>query len=466
MAKSLTTVTTLQTFQAWLDKTNEMVGVFNSDAMTASPGGDTTIGNATLTGNFQATNLTATGTASFDDINVATPGQNIAIDPIAITASTSAQCAVFSYTSGGQTRYTDGSLSWDVGLESSNPGNFIIDTGSGTTKLELSPAGTLTVPNLITTEAISAGTTLTVTGLATFNGGISGLDTSVVPEAAGATFANDQQYFSRVKAHGAFSAGSNITFTDIANDVKTIAVSATPTFTTAIIKNGVATAGFDKSALGVKLDTIASSTGFLGETVFKIQVPGGDPNDPNASVFYDTVDIGRSYTTLENSLQVNGTNGIRTTGRLVVGTSSNAKDILCYGDVDCYNGSDVTIRLDGSAGDIIAEGDVTAFGTVSDINLKENIEVIPNALDKVAQIRGVTFNYKDKPKEKMTGLIAQELEEVLPGVVYHVENDNKTKFKALRYGNVVGLLVEAIKELQTKVDELEKKCSCNNDQNS
>jgi hypothetical protein len=63
-------------------------------------------------------------------------------------------------------------------------------------------------------------------------------------------------------------------------------------------------------------------------------------------------------------------------------------------------------------------------------------------------------------------LIAQEVEQILPGVVYNVENDNKTNFKALRYGNVVGLLVEAIKELQTKVNELEKKCSCNNDQNS
>jgi len=122
-----------------------------------------------------------------------------------------------------------------------------------------------------------------------------------------------------------------------------------------------------------------------------------------------------------------------------------------------------TIRLNGEDGSIVAEGDITAFGSTSDINLKENIEVIPNALDKVAQIRGVTFNYKDTPKEKMTGLIAQEVEEILPGVVYHVENDNKTKFKALRYGNVVGLLVEAIKELQTKVDELEKKCSCNSD---
>jgi hypothetical protein len=463
MAKSLSTIATTQTFQAWLDKTNEMVGVFNSDAVTASPGGDTTNGNATLVGNFTATNVTATGSGLFDDINVATPGQNITLDPIAITASASAQCAVFSFSSGGQTRYTDGSLSWDVGLENSNPGNFIIDTGTGTTKLELSPAGTLTVPNLVTTEAISIGTTLTVTGTATFNGGISGLDTSTVPEAAGATFSNNQQYFSRTRAHSAFSAGSNITFTDIANDVKTIAVNAQPSFTNVRIIDTPATGGFDPDGLGARILQGTLGGGSLAESTMRLQTGHGI----GTSTYADRVVIYNSRTEVKNSLSVEGSNGISSDSRIIAGGSSNATYIRSYGDVECYDGANgMTIQLDGSTGNIIAEGDVTAYGTASDINLKENIEVIPNALDKVAQIRGVTFNYKDKPKEKMTGLIAQELEEVLPGVVYHVENDNKTKFKALRYGNVVGLLVEAIKELQTKVDELEKKCSCNNDQNS
>ena len=75
-----------------------------------------------------------------------------------------------------------------------------------------------------------------------------------------------------------------------------------------------------------------------------------------------------------------------------------------------------------------------------------------NPLDKVAQLRGITFDYK-KDGKRSTGLIAQELEKVLPEAVYETSDiDNKDdKFKAVRYGNVVGLLVEAIKELKAEI---------------
>ena len=90
--------------------------------------------------------------------------------------------------------------------------------------------------------------------------------------------------------------------------------------------------------------------------------------------------------------------------------------------------------------------------------MKENIEVIPDALDKVKQLRGVTFNYK-KDGNKSTGLIAQDLEKVLPDAVYVTSDvdDGEDKHLAIRYGNTVGLLVEAIKELEARVKELEGK---------
>ena len=114
--------------------------------------------------------------------------------------------------------------------------------------------------------------------------------------------------------------------------------------------------------------------------------------------------------------------------------------------------------VSGEDGDTIAAGDVTAFGSPSDIRLKENIEVIADPLNKVLKLKGVTFNYKDTGK-KSTGLIAQDLEEVLPEVVYetHDINDDNNKFKAVRYGNTVGLLVEAIKEQQTIINRLEER---------
>ena len=101
-----------------------------------------------------------------------------------------------------------------------------------------------------------------------------------------------------------------------------------------------------------------------------------------------------------------------------------------------------------SNGNFTATGNVTAF---SDINIKKNIEVIPNALDKVSKIRGVTFDridIEDEPRQ--SGVIAQEVEKVLPEVV----STTKDGMKTVAYGNLVGLLIESIKELKEEVETL------------
>ena len=123
-------------------------------------------------------------------------------------------------------------------------------------------------------------------------------------------------------------------------------------------------------------------------------------------------------------------------------------------------GSAITgVRVDFSdAGAIICNGNITAFGNTSDIKLKENIEVISDALDKVKQLKGITFNYK-KDGKKSTGLIAQDLEKVLPEAIYEtidadINGDPEDKHLAIRYGNTVGLLVEAIKEQQEQIETL------------
>ena len=104
-------------------------------------------------------------------------------------------------------------------------------------------------------------------------------------------------------------------------------------------------------------------------------------------------------------------------------------------------------------GQIIANSNITAYGSASDIRLKENIETIEDPINKVKKLRGVTFDYK-KDGSRSTGLIAQELEEVLPEVVYETTDayDDNNKYKAVRYGNVVGLLVEAIKDQQKEIE--------------
>ena len=109
-----------------------------------------------------------------------------------------------------------------------------------------------------------------------------------------------------------------------------------------------------------------------------------------------------------------------------------------------------------SSGNLVASGNITAYGSPSDIKLKENIEVIDNPLDKVKQLKGITYDLKSDGN-RLTGLIAQDLEKVLPEAVYTAKDLENEEHLAIRYGNTVGLLVEAIKELEARVKELEGK---------
>ncbi len=126
------------------------------------------------------------------------------------------------------------------------------------------------------------------------------------------------------------------------------------------------------------------------------------------------------------------------------------KDMIFQGN---DGGSGITaLTLDMSAaGAATFNNDVTAF---SDVRLKENIETIPDALNKVCQIRGVTFDRIDTDGPRQMGVIAQEVEEVAPEVIREDSSDDK--IKSVAYGNIVALLIESVKELNEKVEKLEK----------
>ena len=112
----------------------------------------------------------------------------------------------------------------------------------------------------------------------------------------------------------------------------------------------------------------------------------------------------------------------------------------------------------GTAGRIDASGDIVAFST-SDERLKENIQPIQNALSKVETISGNEYNWKEEFenihgfKGNDVGVIAQEIEKVLPQAVI----DRESGYKAVNYEKIVPLLIQAIKELSAKVNELESK---------
>ena len=91
----------------------------------------------------------------------------------------------------------------------------------------------------------------------------------------------------------------------------------------------------------------------------------------------------------------------------------------------------------------------TIFSSLSDINYKTNIVTIHDAIDTIKQLNGVSFNWKDNG-QKSYGIIAQEIEQILPELVNN--GDNK---KSVNYAGLIGFLVNAIKELNSRVEYLE-----------
>ena len=108
---------------------------------------------------------------------------------------------------------------------------------------------------------------------------------------------------------------------------------------------------------------------------------------------------------------------------------------------------------------VSATGDIVAYAS-SDERLKDNIEVISNPIEKVQQLKGVTWNWNDNADELQkslpnVGVIAQDVEKVLPQLV----KDRDNGFKGVDYAKLTGLLIEAIKDQQTQIDELKSKLS-------
>jgi hypothetical protein len=115
-------------------------------------------------------------------------------------------------------------------------------------------------------------------------------------------------------------------------------------------------------------------------------------------------------------------------------------------------GANELVTINGQ-GDVVATGTITctSLTETSDIALKENIQPLSNILDKVKQLTGYKYNFKNKEKASM-GVIAQDVEKVFPELVHGEEGK-----KSLQYSGLVGALIEAVKELSAKVAVLESK---------
>jgi hypothetical protein len=149
-------------------------------------------------------------------------------------------------------------------------------------------------------------------------------------------------------------------------------------------------------------------------------------------------------------------------------TNSSNQLVIAAGAVDQINlnkkvyvngvALGVNVTPSSTAGRIDASNDIVAYSS-SDERLKCNITPIENAIDKVKSLTGVEFDWKPEYKHAHgyeghdTGIIAQQVQEVIPSAV----RTNDTGFLAVRYEKLIGLLIEANKELAARVEELEKK---------
>jgi len=313
----------------------------------------------------------------------------------------------------------------DIELKSSGGGDILLDPTAGLISIKgnvsmqdgtakfLSSGGT----NIVFGNNLEVTGSIVTTGNITTTGTINGLtfSTGIVSSSA-QTIAN--------LPTGTVSGSSQITYASISSIPGGI-VSGSSQITYASISSipsGIVS-GSSQVSLGSASGNIALATQTTGDYVASLVASTG--------------------VTITNNSGENATPSIAI-GQAVA-TSSNVQ----------FNSLGVGMAASATAGRIDASGDVVAFST-SDKNFKENITPIENPIEKIRMISGNTYDWKADMKEfhgfegNDVGVIAQEIEEVLPQLV----TTRETGYKAVKYDKLVALLIEGIKEQQTQIHNL------------
>ena len=220
--------------------------------------------------------------------------------------------------------------------------------------------------------------------------------------------------------------------------------------------------GRDVAADGTKLDGIESGA-TADQTAAEIRTLVESASDSN--VFTDA-----DHTKL-NGIEASAT-ADQTTSEILalinssdIYTSTGAFGISSSNNIDFTADSRMAIHINGSEefrfesdGDFHADGDVYAFSTTvsSDENLKKDITIVSDAVTKVEALKGVTFKWKKNDADS-AGIIAQDVEKVLPEVVKTVNDTEGNEFKAVNYAGLTSILIEAIKDLSARIKVLEAK---------
>jgi hypothetical protein len=335
---------------------------------------------------------------------------------------------------------TDGVISGSSQLTSSYDTRYVISgsiTQTTWDNIASKPGGIVSSSAQITASvfgAVSGDVTIGSTGVATIaaNSVILGTDTT------GSYVAS-------------LVAGTNITLTN-----NTGFEGATPTI-------GLTNNSISGITLGSNLNTLTIGTGLSGTSyngsaavtiantgVTSITTNTGLSSNASATGAVTITNTGVTSNVAGTGIGVSGATGACSISiGQAVATSSNVQ----------FNSLGVGKAASATAGRIEATQDIVAYSS-SDIRFKENIVPIENALDKIRKISGNTYDWKEENKLEHgyegndVGVIAQEIEAVLPQLVQTRDNG----YKAVKYEKLVALLIEGIKEQQLQIEDLKRRC--------
>ena len=278
----------------------------------------------------------------------------------------------------------------------------------------------------------------------------SGSQNIIIKQGSGTTVTIPNGNVKVVYSDGAGSGGSVVdafTDVDLAGTTQTVNLAASTAVKTPLIEY---TDGDDAMTIadggGVTFPQAATFTSGLDCNDANITSVGDIKVD---SITAESDATAKIFLTGSNimTFQVAGSNQLSIIDNLIYPPTNN----------DISLGNSTFQFKDGYFDGTLYTDDITNSGTVtsatflysSDAALKEDIQTIENPLEKVQALRGVSYKWKDTGKKDI-GLVADEVEEVLPELV--VENEHKQ----MDYGHMIGLLVEAIKEQQKEIEALKK----------
>lgn len=223
------------------------------------------------------------------------------------------------------------------------------------------------------------------------------------------------------------------------------------------IPTGQTLAGTAQTAQGLTSTANVNTTGIITATSFSGS--GASLTTLNASnISSGTVPTARLASgTANSSTFLRGDQTWAATGLAITDdTSTNATryvvfDDVTSGTVSAANVSSTKLTFNPSTGTLSA----TVFTSLSDASQKTNIRSIENSIELVNQLEGVRFDWIENNKPSL-GVIAQEIEKVLPELVTSVNTEESSEVKTVNYNGLVGLLIEAIKDQQNQINTLKE----------